>query len=113
MKEKNLKISIKDLLEKIKAPASDPDANLVVMIQYPPPFEKKIGYYGNYKNHIVTDRVTELLLREKTICSIIHDTRICKSLIQKFKNIVRLALTAVIWDVGNDSDNFLHSLLMI
>ena len=107
LKENNLKTSVKDRFDKTKAPAGDPEARLGVMIHYPTPFKKKVQYFWGYKNHVVTDTMTELPLWERTKPANIHETRMAKSLIRETRDTFQLKMAAVIGDAAYDSESFL------
>jgi len=111
LKENNLKTSMKDRFDKTQIPAGDPDARLGVMIHYPYPFQKKVQYFWGYRNHIITDTVTELPLWEVTKPANVHETKMAKSMIQDAKKAFKLKITAVIGDANYDTEDLLRFII--
>jgi len=66
LRENNLKTSVRDRFNKRHPPKADPQAGLGVMVNYLKPFEKKVTYFWGYKNHILSDAISELPLFELT-----------------------------------------------
>jgi len=65
-RENNLKASTKDRFNKLYPPKADSEAGLGIMVNYLEPFRKKIAYFWGYKNHILSDAISELPLFELT-----------------------------------------------
>lgn len=83
VKENNLKTSIKDRFAKGKIPRGDPDSRLGVMIHYPDPFKRRIQYFWGYKNHTVSDALTELPIAELTKPANLHDSQMTIPLLKR------------------------------
>lgn len=66
VKENNLKTSVKNRFNKTKTPKGDPDCRLGVIIHFPKPFEKEVRFFWGYRNHVISDALSELPLTETT-----------------------------------------------
>lgn len=66
VRENNLKTSIKDRFDKTKILKGDPDCRLGVIIHFPKPFKKEEHFFWGYRNHAITDTLSELPVCEST-----------------------------------------------
>jgi len=88
VKENNLKTVVKDRFDKTKRPKGDPESRLGVIITFPNPNKKKIAYFWGYRNHIISDAISELPVAEITKPANVSETAIfipqCKDLQKTF-----------------------------
>jgi hypothetical protein len=65
-KENHLKTSVKDHFDKTRIPKGDSDCRLGVIIHFPQPFKKEEHFFWGYRNHAITDTLSELPVGEVT-----------------------------------------------
>lgn len=111
LKENNLKTSMADRFNKTRIPKGDPDARLGVMIHYLNPFKKKVSYFWGYRNHVVSDTVTELPLWEITYPANKSELNIAKPLITKAWQRFDLDIDVVTADANYDAESFLSFII--
>jgi hypothetical protein len=66
VKANNLKTIARDRFDKTKIPKGDPDCRLGTIVTFPSPTQKKIQYFWGYRNHVITDALSELPIYEIT-----------------------------------------------
>lgn len=66
VKENNLKTTVKNRFDKSKTLKGDPDAKLGVIIHFKNNSGKKAEFFWGYRNHVVSDAVSELPIGEIT-----------------------------------------------
>jgi hypothetical protein len=67
VKENNPKTSLgHNRFDKHTPPRGDPDARLGILCHYPARGNKKVSYFWGYRNHVLSDAITELPLEEVT-----------------------------------------------
>ncbi|HYA13413.1 MAG TPA: transposase [Syntrophales bacterium] len=103
VKENNLKTVVKERFDKTKITKGDPDARLGVFVTFPSESQKKISFFWGYKNHVVTDAVSELPISEITRPANIHDSNLIIPQLTYLKNTFPLSMEAVIADSAFDS----------
>jgi hypothetical protein len=107
LKENNLKTFMKDRFDKTRKPKGDPDARLGVMIHYPTLMKKEIRYFWGYRNHIISDTVTELPIGENTKPADTSEIIIAKPLMKKTKECFSLRIEVVTGDAQFDTEDIL------
>lgn len=120
VRENNLKTSMKDRFNKGKPPKRDPEARLAVMIHFKNPFQKESQYFWGYRNHSITDCISELLVWELTKPANVQDTTLFIPLFKKLLEHFNFEIQAVMGDAAYDSEpnlkfviDELHALLRI
>ena len=104
-RENNLKTSVRDRFNKMHPPKADPQAGLGVMINYLRPFDKKVTYFWGYKNHILSDAISELPLFELTRPANVSEGKLLVPIIKRLKKSTDVAAEAVIGDAAYDSES--------
>ena len=84
-RENNLKTSVRDRFNKLYPPKADPEASLGVMVNYLKPFHKKVTYFWGYKNHVLSDPISELPLFELTKPANVSEGTLLIPMIKKLK----------------------------
>jgi len=108
VKENNLKTIVKNRFDKSKIPKGDPDARLGIVVTFPNENQKKISYFWGYKNHVVTDALSELPISEVTKPANVHDSNPLIPQLRYLKNTFSLPIQAVIADSAFDSANIIE-----
>lgn len=103
VKENNLKTIVKDRFNKTKITKGDPDARLGIFVTFPTETQKKISWFWGYKNHLITDALSELPLSERTKPANVHDSNLLIPQLMYLKNTFCLPVEAVIADSAFDS----------
>jgi len=103
VKENNLKTIVKERFNKTKITKGDPDARLGIFVTFPSETQKKISYFWGYKNHVVTDALSELPLSEITKPANVHDSNLLIPQLMYLKNTFCFPVEAVIADSAFDS----------
>jgi hypothetical protein len=76
LKENNLKTSLKRMrFKKHEVPRGDPEAGLGIICHYPAPNRKEVAYFWGYRNHVMTDAVSELPVWEMTYPADVGDLK--------------------------------------
>ena len=103
VKENNLKTVVKERFNKTKTTKGDPDARLGVIVTFPSESQKKISFFWGYRNHVVTDALSELPISEITKPANIHDSKLIIPQLMHIKETFSLPIEAVIADSAFDS----------
>lgn len=111
VRENNLKTSAKERFNKMHPPQGDPEAGLGIMLNYPRPFRSKATYFWGYKNHILSDALSELPLLELTKPAHVSEGNLLIPLIQELKEQVELHPHAVIADAAYDWESNLKFIM--
>lgn len=103
VKENNLKTIVKDRFDKTKIPKGDSDARLGIIVTFPNPNQKKVTYFWGYRNHVITDAISELPISEKTAPANAHDSNFLIPQLKYVKDTFSLIIEAVMADSAFDS----------
>jgi len=111
-KENNPKTSTRtNRFNKMNPPKADPEAGLGVTLNYPRPFEKKIAFSGDTRNHILSCATSELPLFEVTKPANVNEGKLLIPLIKKLKEHVEPQPKAVIGDAIFDDESNLRFII--
>lgn len=110
-RENNLKTSVRDRFNKLYPPKADPEASLGVMVNYLKPFHKKVTYFWGYKNHILSDPISELPLFELTKPANVSEGTLLIPMIKKLKEHLEIFPQAVLADAGYDYESNLKFII--
>lgn len=108
VKENNLKTVVKERFNKTKITKGDPDARLGIFVTFPSESQKKISFFWGYKNHVVTDALSELPISEITKPAHIHDSNLIIPQLTHIKDTFSLPIEAVIADSAFDSAHIIE-----
>lgn len=111
VKENNLKTAARNRFDKSRPPKGDPDARLGTMVHFPKPFEKKLQLFWGYRNHAITDTLSELPIHEATKPANIVDHAAFIPLFKEQLTLVRLLPEAVVGDAVYDCEKILQFIL--
>ena len=112
VRENNLKTSVKTRFDKNHRPPGDPEARLGVEIHYPRPFQKKIAFFWGYRNHILTDALSELPLHECTLPADEDEKKQAVPLLEELTTFFNnLSIKYVIGDANYDTEDILSHIL--
>jgi len=108
VKENNLKTLVKERFNKTKTTKGDTDARLGIFVTFPSELQKKISFFWGYKNHVVTDAISELPVSEITRPANIHDSNLIIPQLTHIKDTFSLPIEAVIADSAFDSAHIIE-----
>jgi hypothetical protein len=108
VKENNLKTIVKERFNKTKTTKGDPDARLGIIVTFPTESKKKISFFWGYRNHVVTDTLSELPISEITKPANIHDSNLIIPQLTHIKDTFSLPIEAVIADSAFDSAHIIE-----
>lgn len=111
VRENNLKTSVKTRFDKNHRPPGDPEARLGVKIHYPRPFQKKIAFFWGYRNHILTDALSELPVHECTLPADEDEKKHAVPLLEELTTFFNLSIKYVIGDANYDTEDILSHIL--
>lgn len=106
VKENNLKTTAFNRFDKTRIPKGDPDARLGAYVVFPD--KKKVQYFWGYRNHILTDAVTELPIAEATEPANVYEQHLIIPQLKYVKESFNLAIEAVLGDSVFDSYNIIE-----
>lgn len=107
VKENNLNTAVASRFDKTITPAGDPEAKLGVKILYPKPFQRKITFFWGYRNHAVTDTLSELPLHERTLPANQHEQKQAVSLLKELLRACPIPVKSVTADANYDTEEIL------
>jgi hypothetical protein len=108
VKENNLKTSVKDRFDKTKFPKGDPDCRLSVIIHFPQPFKKEELFFWGYRNHTITDTLSELPVWESTKPANVSESKMFIPLFSQTQEDFNLPIEGVIGDAIYDAEYILN-----
>jgi len=89
----------------------DPDARLGVKLFYPQPFQRKVTFFWGYRNHVLTDALSELPVHEKTLPANQDEKKQGLPLLQELRAFFHLPVAAVAADADYDTEEILSYIL--
>ena len=107
VKENNLKTAVASRFDKTIIPSGDPEAKLGIKVHYPKPFQRKITFFWGYRNHAVSDTITELPLHERTLTADLHEQKQVVSMLKELLRSCPIPIKAVTADANYDSEEIL------
>jgi hypothetical protein len=108
LKENNLKTSLKRMrFKKDEAPTGDPDAGLGIICHYPAPNRKEVAYFWGYRNHVMTDSISELPVWEVTYPADVGDLKPGRDALTWASEAFDGAIEAVTADAEYDAESIL------
>jgi hypothetical protein len=108
VKENNLKASVQNRFDKSTPPKGDPDARLGMMVRFPKPFQKKVEPFWGYRNHAITDTLSELPIHEATKPANFVDHVMFIPLFKEHMKLIGLLPEAVAADAIYDCEEILR-----
>lgn len=111
VQENNLKTAVPDRFDKARRPRGDPDARLGVKLFYPQPFQRKATFFWGYRNHILTDALSELPVLEKTLPANQDEKKQALPLLQELRELFQLPVEVVAADANYDTEEILSYIL--
>lgn len=111
VRENNLKTSAQNRFDKSKPPKGDQDARLGMMVRFPKPFEKKVQPFWGYRNHAITDTLSELPIHEATKPANFVDHVMFIPLFKEHLKLVGLLPEAVAGDAIYDCEDILRFII--
>ncbi|MEW6621445.1 MAG: transposase [bacterium] len=103
VKENNPKTVIKDRFDKTKYPKGDKDSRLGVIVTFPTPSKKKIEYFWGYRNHVISDAISELPVAEITKPANVSEVSLFIPQCRRLQEIFHFPINAVAADSLLDS----------
>ena len=103
VKQNNLKTVAKERFVKTVKPKGDPDSCLGVFATFPSPGTKKIQFFWGYRNHVITDVLSELPVSELTKPANVHEASLFIPHCQQLQNDFNFPVKAFIADSALDS----------
>jgi len=76
-------------------------------VHFPQPFKHKIDHFSGYRNHTITDTVTELPIHEKTLPADKDKQKIAVPLLKELTSYFDLPVECVIGDANYDTEEIL------
>jgi hypothetical protein len=107
VKENNLKTAVASRFDKTIIPSGDPEAKLGIKVHYPKPFQRKITFFWGYRNHAVSDTLTELPLHERTLTADQHEQKQAVSMLKELQQSCQISIKAVTADANYDTEEIL------
>jgi len=107
VKENNLKTAVASRFDKTIIPNGDPEAKLGVKVHYPKPFQRKITFFWGYRNHVVSDTLTELPLHERTQTANQHEQKQVVSMLKELLSSCPIPIKAITADANYDAEEIL------
>jgi len=89
----------------------DPDARLGVKLFYPQPLQRKVTFFWGYRNHVLTDALSELPVHEKTLPANQDEKKQGLPLLQELRAFFHLPVAAVAADANYDTEEILSYIL--
>jgi hypothetical protein len=111
VRENNLKTAVPDRFDKTRPPRGDPDARLGIKLFYPQPFQRKVTFFWGYRNHILTDALSELPVQEKTLPANQDEKKQALPLLRELRVFFQLPVEAVAADANYDTEEILSYIL--
>lgn len=111
VKENNLKTSVKDRFDKHRVLKGDSEAKLGVYIHYPNPSRKEAKFFWGYRNHAVTDGLSELPVWEVTKPANVHETKLFVPMVSEAKKAFSFDIKGVVGDSEYDIFNILDFII--
>jgi len=105
VKENNLKTSVKDRFDKNRIPKGDPDCRLGVIIQFLQPFKKEEHFFWGYRNHAITDTLSELPVGEVTKPANVSESKMFIPLFSQIQEDFTLPIEGIIGDAIYDAES--------
>lgn len=101
VKENNLKTSVSNRFDKTKIPKGDPDARLGAYAVFQN--KNKIQYFWGYRNHVLSDAITELPIAETTEPANLYEQHLIIPQLKYAKKDLKIPIEAVLGDSAFDS----------
>lgn len=111
VKENNLKTSVKDRFNKTKLLKGDPEARLGICIIFKQPPKKEIQYFWGYRNHAISDALSELPLFEVTKPANVSDQVVFIPLFTEAQGLFHFPVKEVMGDAIYDTENILKFII--
>lgn len=112
VKENNLKTKLRhSRFDKTTPPRGDKDARLGILVHYPSTGNKKINYFWGYRNHVLSDAVTELPLEEITHPANVSELTSARIFLRWAHQSFGEKVEAVTSDAEYDSEDILEFIL--
>jgi len=108
VKENNLKTSVKDRFDKTKLPKGDPECRLGVIIHFPQPFKKEEHFFWGYRNHVITDTLSELPVDEVTKPANVSESKMFIPLLSQTQAEFTLPIEGTLGDAIYDAEYILN-----
>lgn len=116
VKQNNPKIFVKNRFDKSNLPKADKDARLGIIVIQPDSLfpiqldflkqleqKRKIMFFWGYRNHVVTDCLSELPIAEITKPANVHDSKLFIPVFNQVKNDLSLSPHSVLADSAHDA----------
>lgn len=111
VKENNLKTSVKDRFDKTRIPKGDSDCRLGIIIHFPKPFKKEEHFFWGYRNHVITDTLSELPVCESTKPANVSESKMFIPLFSQISKDFNLAIEGVLGDAIYDAEYILNFII--
>lgn len=111
VKENNLKTSVKNRFNKTKTPKGDPDCRLGVIIHFPKPFEKEVRFFWGYRNHVISDALSELPLTETTRPANVQESKLFIPLFTQIRQEFNIPIKGILGDSIYDAEYILDFII--
>jgi hypothetical protein len=108
VKENNLKTSVKHRFDKTKIPKGDPECRLGVIIHFPEPFKKEEHFFWGYRNHVITDTLSELPVGEVTKPANVSESKMFIPLFSQTQDNFIFPIEGIIGDAIYDAESILN-----
>ncbi len=108
VKENNLKTSLRrQRFNKTQSPKADPQAGLGIICHYPAPNKKEVSWFWGYRNHVLSDALSELPAWERTYPANVSDLPPGREALRWAKTFFGSQIQAVTADAEYDAEDFL------
>lgn len=108
LSENNLKTSLRRRrFDKTTPPKGDPEAGVGIICHYPAIEKKEISWFWGYRNHVMTDALTELPVWEMTHPANVSDLPPSRDALRWAKTFFGPSIKAVTADAEYDSEDIL------
>lgn len=106
-----LKTSVKNRFNKTKTPKGDPDCRLGVIIHFPKPFEKEVRFFWGYRNHVISDALSELPLTETTRSANVQEAKLFIPLFTQIRQEFNIPIKGILGDSIYDAEYILDFII--
>lgn len=112
LKENNLKTALRrKRFDKTQPPKADPEAGLGVLCHFPTPGHKQINWFWGYRNHVMSDALTELPVWEVTHPAHVSDLPPGRESLRWARDFFGNTIEAVTADAEYDAEDFLKLII--
>lgn len=112
LRENNLKTSLRHRrFDKTQPPRGDPEAGVGIICHYPTPEKKEVSWFWGYRNHAMSDALTELPVWETTHPANVSDLPPGREALRWAKTFFGPSIKAVTADAEYDSEDILRFII--